>query len=128
MSTIAIVGSRHFPRHEYVKLVVEALPLETIVVSGSAFGVDRIAAREARFRGLYVQELPVHRDSWKSHGRKAGPMRNAFVVRLVDGVIAFWDWKSRGTRSTIQLAVEAGLPVWVISPNGDCYDSTRTQP
>lgn len=109
MSVIVIVGSRDYPRLDLVLQFVDALPPETIVVSGAARGVDTVAARRARERGLYVQELPVHSASWTSHGRAAGPIRNRLMVKLGDGVVAFWNWRSPGS--------------WTIGSPAQCFSA-----
>ena len=48
------------------------------------------------------------------YGRSAGFKRNALIVAESDEVVAFWDMKSKGTKSTIDLATKAGKPVRII--------------
>ena len=48
------------------------------------------------------------------HGRAAGQLRNAEMVRLgAQGCAAFLRGASPGTTATIRLARAAGIPVWV---------------
>lgn len=110
---IAIVGSREFSNWRQVIDCVNALPIDTIVVSGGARGVDRIAEQIARQRGMTVQVFPA---DWNKHGKSAGMIRNQFIVDYADKVIAFWDGQSRGTADTIAKARKAGKPVEIIKP------------
>ncbi len=41
---------------------------------------------------------------WDKYGRAAGTARNKKMVEASDVVIAFWDEKSKGTKSLINLA------------------------
>ena len=111
----AIVGSRSYPRSDVVEAFVAALPAGTVVVSGSAPGVDSIAEHAAKARGLEVTVFPA---DWDRHGRKAGPIRNAEIVAGADRVVAFWDGRSRGTLNTVVQAVRAGRPVEVFDAEG----------
>ncbi|MGY4304577.1 cytochrome c peroxidase [Bradyrhizobium sp. USDA 4369] len=113
---IGIVGSRHFPNRALVVSFVSSLPCGTCVVSGGAQGVDTWAIEAARSLGLPT--LIIQAD-WERHGRKAGPLRNAELVRKVDEIAAFWDGRSRGTLNTVMLALQAGLPVQIFGENGE---------
>ncbi len=110
---IAIVGSRDYPDRARVEALVQDLPDDVVVVTGGAVGVDRWAESVARSRGL---EVEVILPDWQRYGRAAGPIRNKAIVEAADRVVAFWDGRSRGTRSTIELARKAGKPVEVVGP------------
>ena len=45
----------------------------------------------------------------------AGVIRNRQIVDHCDQVIAFWDGKSRGTKSSIDYAKKLGKPVLIVS-------------
>ncbi len=107
---IAIVGSRGFRALAAVRSYVAALPAETIIVTGGAKGVDKAAEEAARAHGL---EVIVHLPEWHIYGPKAGPIRNARIVRDADKLVAFWDGESHGTRNSIELARTKGIPVEV---------------
>lgn len=116
MSRIAVVGSRGYPYDSLVAIAVNRLPDGTTVVSGGALGVDSKAANTAMRRGM---KCDIIKADWNRHGRHAGILRNTSIVLGSDGVIAFWDGKSRGTVDTIVKARDAGIPVWVFGPTGD---------
>lgn len=105
---IAIVGSRDFSDLAQVTSYVATLPPDSIVISGGARGVDQQAEEAARARGLQVI---VHKPDWDKYGRMAGIVRNRLIVEEADTLVAFWDGKSRGTKSSIDLANEKGIPV-----------------
>ena len=98
---VAIVGSRKYPDLDRVRREVETLPAGTVVVSGGAPGVDRVAAETARARGLEVIEI---KPDWEKHGKSAGMLRNPLIVKDADLVWAFWDGVSKGTKNTIRHA------------------------
>lgn len=107
---IAIVGSRDFDRLNLVVDYVKSLPKDTVIVSGGARGVDRIAAVAGLNAGLVVIE---YRPDWEHGGMGAGFARNTLIVEQCDRVVAFWDGKSTGTLDTINKARKAGKPVQV---------------
>lgn len=82
---------------------------DTVLVVGDAAGADSIAARQ-----WTAQHLPVelHEAQWETHGRKAGMVRNAQMVRSgADDCLAFWDGQSPGTEQMLQLVRRAGITV-----------------
>lgn len=112
---IAIVGSRDYPDPDHIIEYVDGLPAGTVVVSGAARGVDRIAAAAARTRGLEVVEYPA---DWQTYGKRAGMLRNSDIVDNADWVVAFWDGQSKGTKHTIQLAQSACKLAAIVTPDG----------
>lgn len=105
---VAIIGSRDFADLDAVRAFVRGLPVDTVVVSGGARGVDRVAAAEAQRCGLTIV---VYRADWIRYGRRAGYLRNVSIVEHAERVVAFWDGASKGTRHTIEIARRAGTPV-----------------
>lgn len=111
---VIVAGSREFTdkeaiRDEMNKAWREWGPFE--VVSGMARGVDRLAAEIAREAGITVHEFPA---DWDRYGRSAGYRRNEKMAQVADGLIAFWQDGSRGTRHMIDLAREYDLLEWVL--------------
>lgn len=104
---LAIVGSRTIEDFDLTPLIPQGV---TMIVSGGARGVDTVAARYAREHGIALTEL---RPDFVRYGRAACHVRNRSIVEVADAVLAVWDGKSRGTRSTIELARRAGKVVTV---------------
>ena len=74
---------------------------EIVIISGHCSGVDLMGERYAEENGFRVK---LFFPEWKKYGRAAGPIRNKKMVECADLVIAFWDGKSKGTRSLIEYA------------------------
>jgi predicted Rossmann fold nucleotide-binding protein DprA/Smf involved in DNA uptake len=108
---IAVVGSREYANLALVRQFVWECERDTVIVSGGALGVDSVAVGEAKRLGMPYE---VHLPDWSRYGRWAGIKRNRDIVNSADEVVAFWDGKSRGTKSTIEMAREAGKPVRII--------------
>jgi predicted Rossmann fold nucleotide-binding protein DprA/Smf involved in DNA uptake len=108
---VAIVGSRHFAAPDRVTEYVNGLPPRASIVTGSASGVDAAATKAARVRGLNVQVLPASFDEMADPSKSAA--RNQRLVDACDVLVAFWDGSSRGTRTTVERALDAGKEVHV---------------
>ena len=63
---------------------------------------------EDGFLALNGFEVEIFLPEWKKYGRAAGPVRNKEMVNSADLVIAFWDGKSKGTKSLIKYAEKIG--------------------
>lgn len=110
---VAIVGSRKYTNLRKVQTYIATLPKDTVVISGGAVGVDRIAEAAAKRLGLQVIVYPAE---WDKHGIMAGKIRNSLIVEECDRLVAFWDKKSNGTKDSIDKARKAGKPFEVITP------------
>jgi hypothetical protein len=82
----------------------------TEVVSGGCDGVDLMGEDWAAANSLHVHRFPA---DWLTHGKAAGPIRNAAMAGHADALIAVWDGHSRGTRSMIQEARKRHLKVYI---------------
>jgi hypothetical protein len=91
---------------------VARLPAGTIVTGCDAHGVDQLAGRIARNRGLEVERTPP---DWSS-GTHAYYARSCELVARADRVVAFHSGGSPRTLYTIREAVRAGKPTLVFSP------------
>ena len=118
---LIIAGSRDFFDYNLVaneaNLFIAAIRTGTpnaqiSIVSGNAKGVDELGEQFAKDNNLEVIRIPAE---WERHGRFAGPIRNKEMVKLGTHVLAFWDGKSKGTKSMINLATKKGLIVKVVS-------------
>ena len=83
----------------------------TTLIHGAASGADSLAGAWAASHGeIEIIEFPA---DWKSHGRAAGHIRNAQMLKegKPEGVIAFPG--GPGTADMTRRARKAGLPVWI---------------
>lgn len=81
------------------------------IVSGGANGVDTNAEKFAKEHGFGVEVIEPDYDDW-SNGHPA-LVRNTKIVEASDAIIAVWDGRSRGTRDTIDKALERNVPLYV---------------
>lgn len=79
-------------------------------VSGMARGADLLAHKILTAHGEPVEEFPA---DWNRHGKRAGFLRNEAMGRYADGVLAFWDGRSRGTEHMIHFMERQGKAVFV---------------
>lgn len=108
---VAIVGGRDFDDYEQFKSCVNEEKIQfKSIISGGARGVDTLAERYATEIGVPVK---IYLPDWTKHGKAAGPIRNRQIVKNADCVIAFWDEKSPGTRSSIKIAEELKKPTTI---------------
>ena len=108
---VAIVGSRHFSDPARVAEYVRSLPPRASVITGSASGVDAAATKAAREKGIPVQVMPASFEELADASRSAA--RNQRLVEACDVLVAFWDGSSRGTRTTVERALDSGKEVHV---------------
>jgi hypothetical protein len=121
MRATAVVGSREFSNPQLVRDYIVSLPLDVVVVSGGAIGVDQIAVGCARTRGLQTLVFPA---LWHVYGKRAGKKRNPDIIAAADVVHAFWDGASPGTRHSIEVARKMNKPLVIHWPDG----ATATYP
>jgi hypothetical protein len=112
---IAIVGSRDYPHLADVAAYVNTLPMNTVIVSGGAKGVDLAAENAAKARRM---KTVIFLPDWDTHGKAAGFIRNQDIVAACDRLVAFSHNGSRGTANSIRLARQAGKQVTVYDSNG----------
>lgn len=113
MKKIAVVGSRGYTNTNKIELILASLLEQRgkfILVSGGCKGPDKIAEDWARANGL---DICIFLPDWDKHGRAAGPIRNKDIVNECDFLIAFWDGKSRGTMSSLNLCEKTQTPYFV---------------
>lgn len=102
---VAVIGSRSIKNAD----ISEYIPKEaTHIITGGAIGVDKLAEREARKRGI---SLTVYKPDYENHGKSAPLIRNRKIAEECDMLVAFWDGRSRGTVFTWRYARSKGKPV-----------------
>ncbi len=117
MTVVAVVGSRDFQDYGLLCSTLDRILARhpgCTLVSGGAPGADTLAERYCTEHGIDVE---VFWADWDQHGKAAGPIRNRKIVEAADIIIAFWDGKSRGTKSTVSIAKSLGRVVEVIKFN-----------
>lgn len=118
---VIIAGSRTIADIVAVERAVKSSGFKvTVVFSGMARGVDTLAVRYARSRGLPIERFYA---PWKDKDgvldRTAGFKRNAQMAALADALVVVWDGKSRGTKDMIDRMYALGKPVftYVVIPD-----------
>lgn len=114
---IIIAGGRDFD--DYSLLQSKCLPIierlmpnhEVIIMSGHAKGADVLGERFAKKHGV---KLEVYLADRKPHYRSAGFRRNEQMGDIANGLIAFWDGESHGTKHMIEYAKSKGLDINVV--------------
>jgi len=84
-----------------------------LVITGGALGVDTLGERWADKRSIPTK---IVKPDWEKYGTRAGLARNGKMVNMLskgDMVVIMWDGRSRGTKSTIDLAEKAGIETFV---------------
>jgi hypothetical protein len=110
---VVIAGGREFNNYELLREICdEHISPDSEIVSGGARGTDTLGERYAKERGFDTKLFPA---DWKTHGRKAGPIRNKEMADYGDMLIAFWDGKSSGTKNMIENSKKLGLIVHIIN-------------
>lgn len=115
---VIIAGSREFNNYDLLESTISNYLKENTnnveIVSGTARGADQLGEQFAIKYGYQIRRFPAN---WNLYGKSAGPIRNREMAEYAsDGqgiLFAFWDGKSRGTKSMINLAKKYGLEVYV---------------
>ena len=112
---IGITGSRKFTDYKLLCSTLNKLT-PTEIIAGGAMGADTLAEQYADERNLpkniFLPKFKINK-AIKYHPRYYH-MRNRDIVDAADMVLAFWDGKSKGTKSTIDYARETGKPIKII--------------
>lgn len=108
---VAVIGSRNCGELTVDK-IIENLPKKTTtIISGGAIGVDSLAKTAAdKLHVPLVEILP----NYDEYGKFAPIRRNRDIVEQADEVVAFWDYKSNGTRNSILECLKIHKPVKII--------------
>lgn len=129
---LIVAGGRDF--NDYGRLVRVLNQLATdagdqryiSVVSGMAQGADKYAWQYCQVKGIQCYEFPA---AWskldvkgaviktnrngKPYNAMAGHQRNAEMAKFADGLLAFWDGRSTGTKNMIDTMEKLGKPVMI---------------
>ena len=106
---IAIIGSRNLSIYNLNKYIPTNA---TEIVSGGAKGIDTCAKEFALKHNIKLTEfLP----EYNIFGKAAPIRRNHKIVDYSDEVLAFWDGKSKGTKSVIEYCNKTNKQATVIT-------------
>lgn len=114
---LIVAGSRTFDDTEFLSAWLDALIVfysatgEVVLVSGGALGADALAERYAANNGVGIEVYPA---DWDTHGKAAGPKRNAQMASVGNALVVFWDGQSRGTKNMIVEARKHKIPIHIV--------------
>lgn len=115
---LIVAGGRDFNDYTLLTRVLIALAEDeradrsVSLVSGMARGADALGVRFAKEYSIKLYEFPA---DWDKYGKRAGLIRNHAMGDFADGLLAFWDQKSNGTRDMIQYMQKLGKPVHTVT-------------
>ena len=115
---LVVAGCRNFTNYlkasREIQKYINKLDAEysVIILSGGANGADELGEKFAEKHKLKLEKYPAE---WDRYGRFAGPRRNAQMAKIADGIIVFWDGKSRGTKNMIENAKKENKPCTIIN-------------
>lgn len=110
--SVIVCGGRTYDNAAHVRFVLDALHRDRDiwhVITGYAFGADRLAEAWAEGKGIRVSRYPAN---WHLHGKAAGPIRNRAMIRMErpELVVAFPG--GSGTADMVAAAKDAGVEVY----------------
>ena len=116
MFRLIIAGGREFSDYPLLAQNVEAFvneldDPEIEIVCGCARGADSLGEEYGKSKGYKIN---YYKPNWDLYGRSAGMIRNNQMAQNADGLVAFWDGSSKGTKNMIDLARRRGLKVKVV--------------
>ena len=121
MFKLIIAGSRSVTDYSLIKQELDDIVSKApendadikalCIISGGARGVDKLGERYAKENNIALEIFPAN---WESYGKAAGFLRNKEMGDYADGLIAFWDGRSRGTQHMINYMKGLDKPVVII--------------
>jgi hypothetical protein len=111
---VLVTGGRGYADHRTVFETLSDLHDRVgiaCIIQGGATGADKFAHQWAHENGVEDEEYAIPASDWERHGKRAGPMRNRWMLinGRPDRVIAFPG--RRGTGNLVLQAREIGLEV-----------------
>lgn len=81
------------------------------IVTGMARGADAMGSWFASRYNVKQYQFPA---DWEKYGKQAGFLRNMEMGNFADGVVAFWDGQSRGTKHMVEYMKKQNKYVHVV--------------
>ncbi len=110
---VAVSGSRGFTDWSVVEAVVDRLiQAGDHILVGDARGWDRMVAEYVTYREDDVYDWDVYLAEWERYGKRAGHLRNEWMIHDADALVAVFapGPRSPGTQNAIQHALRRGIP------------------
>lgn len=117
---LAVIGSRSFTDKALLEKQLDKVILRIArvhgddvdlrIVSGKARGADTLGKRYADANGIPCREIPP---DYHTLGDDAPFVRNREIVAQAQGIVAFWNGRSRGTKDALDFARQLGRPCYV---------------
>lgn len=115
-----IAGGRDFADYDRLRdVAAHFFAPGDALVSGAARGADKLGEQFANECGFEIDRHPA---DWDRLGKGAGYARNHQMSLVADGLIAFWDGYSKGTKNMIENAHAARLETHVYYYQGSSHD------
>ena len=117
---LIVAGSRGFTDYDLMLRVLIAMTdyeladKKLSIVSGMARGADQLGVRLATEYDLPLHKFPAN---WDGLGKRAGFIRNTQMGNFADGLLAFWDGQSNGTKHMVDYLHKLTKPVHLIKYN-----------
>jgi hypothetical protein len=110
---IAFTGHRNrTAENKHLEKLARKYP-DALWIHGGAVGFDSQVERIAQQIGI---KTLVIKPDYQKHGRKAPLIRNHDIVTGAYALVVLWDGREYGgTFYTMNLAREAGIPIWRLS-------------
>lgn len=113
---LIVAGGRDFNNRELFLKTMQQVEQElseysVALVSGMAKGADMMGYQFAKEQGITCHTFPA---DWNKHGKRAGYIRNQEMADFSDGLVAFWDGQSRGTKHMIETMKAQGKLVCIV--------------
>jgi len=112
---VIIAGSRTFNDYESLKaelnILIQHSKVEE-VVSGTAYGADKLGGKWAKEYGFKIKKFPAN---WDLYGKSAGFRRNEAMAKYATHCVVFWDGVSKGSKHMIELAKKYNLKLKIVT-------------
>lgn len=115
---LIVAGGRDFDDFKLLERTILSLANTTYdefavsIVSGMARGADMLGHSFAVKHNVVCYPF---RADWQAKGKGAGFARNAEMGDFADGLLAFWDSRSRGTQHMISYMRGLNKPVHIVN-------------
>lgn len=109
---VLVCGGRSFDNYDKIIKCLDSIHKKhgvDLIIEGGASGADAHAATWANNKGIPRVSMPAN---WIFHDKKAGPIRNENMIKLLnpDCVVAFEG--GSGTNNMCSLARKYGIKLW----------------